>query len=133
MSFAADMALAAARMIAKNEGRAVPDKQDHAHAEWAIAGIVQAWKDEGRQLSPPVPGPDDPVPQPPVAATHHDGGGNVHERGPTALGGPEAVLREQAKLKGYGGDACSTCGNFTLVRNGTCMRCDTCGGTSGCS
>ncbi|WP_088560926.1 vitamin B12-dependent ribonucleotide reductase [Arboricoccus pini] len=38
-----------------------------------------------------------------------------------------------AKLKGYVGDPCSTCGNFTLVRNGTCLKCDTCGSTTGCS
>jgi len=38
-----------------------------------------------------------------------------------------------AKAKGYEGDACTECGNFTLVRNGTCMKCDTCGSTSGCS
>ncbi len=39
----------------------------------------------------------------------------------------------QARMKGYEGDACGECGNFTLVRNGTCMKCDTCGSTSGCS
>jgi len=39
----------------------------------------------------------------------------------------------EAKLKGYEGDACGECGNFTLVRNGTCMKCTTCGSTSGCS
>jgi ribonucleoside-diphosphate reductase alpha chain len=39
----------------------------------------------------------------------------------------------EARLKGYEGDACGSCGNFTLVRNGTCMKCDTCGSTSGCS
>jgi ribonucleoside-diphosphate reductase alpha chain len=39
----------------------------------------------------------------------------------------------EAKLKGYEGDACGSCGNFTLVRNGTCLKCDTCGGTTGCS
>jgi ribonucleoside-diphosphate reductase alpha chain len=38
-----------------------------------------------------------------------------------------------ARLKGYEGDPCPECGNFTLVRNGTCLKCDTCGGTSGCS
>jgi ribonucleoside-diphosphate reductase alpha chain len=38
-----------------------------------------------------------------------------------------------ARMKGYEGDACGECGNFTLLRNGTCMKCDTCGGTSGCS
>jgi ribonucleoside-diphosphate reductase alpha chain len=39
----------------------------------------------------------------------------------------------EARQKGYQGDACESCGNFTLVRNGTCLKCDTCGGTSGCS
>jgi len=39
----------------------------------------------------------------------------------------------EARMKGYEGDACGDCGNFTLVRNGTCMKCDTCGATSGCS
>ncbi len=40
---------------------------------------------------------------------------------------------QEARLKGYEGDPCGACGNFTLVRNGTCLKCDTCGGTSGCS
>ncbi|MDR3343805.1 MAG: adenosylcobalamin-dependent ribonucleoside-diphosphate reductase [Treponema sp.] len=39
----------------------------------------------------------------------------------------------QARIKGYEGDPCPACGSFTLVRNGTCMKCDTCGGTTGCS
>ena len=34
---------------------------------------------------------------------------------------------------GYSGDACGECGNFTLVRTGTCLKCNTCGATSGCS
>ena len=38
-----------------------------------------------------------------------------------------------ARLKGYEGDACSDCGNFTLTRNGSCMKCATCGATTGCS
>ena len=43
-----------------------------------------------------------------------------------------AKIRE-ARMKGYEGDSCGECGNFTLVRNGTCMKCTTCGSTSGCS
>jgi ribonucleoside-diphosphate reductase alpha chain len=39
----------------------------------------------------------------------------------------------EARMKGYEGDNCGECGNFTLVRNGTCLKCDTCGSTSGCS
>lgn len=31
------------------------------------------------------------------------------------------------------GDACGTCGNFTLIRTGTCMTCQSCGSTSGCA
>ncbi len=42
-------------------------------------------------------------------------------------------LRSKAKMQGYEGDPCGECGNYTLVRNGTCMKCNTCGGTSGCS
>jgi ribonucleoside-diphosphate reductase alpha chain len=38
-----------------------------------------------------------------------------------------------AKLKGYEGDSCPDCLNFTLVRNGTCLKCETCGTTTGCS
>ena len=39
----------------------------------------------------------------------------------------------KAKMQGYEGEACGECGNYTLVRNGTCMKCNTCGSTSGCS
>jgi ribonucleoside-diphosphate reductase alpha chain len=39
----------------------------------------------------------------------------------------------EARIKGYEGDACGNCGNFTLVRNGTCLKCDSCGTTTGCS
>ena len=39
----------------------------------------------------------------------------------------------QARFRGYTGDSCSECGHFTLVRNGTCLKCDTCGTTTGCS
>lgn len=39
----------------------------------------------------------------------------------------------EARLKGFEGDACTDCGNFTLVRNGTCLKCNTCGATTGCS
>ena len=70
-----------------------------------------------------------------------------HGEGGTAAGAalavsdsPEtAVLDERlaqarlARLKGYEGDPCPGCANFTLVRSGTCLKCDTCGSTTGCS
>jgi len=53
--------------------------------------------------------------------------------GATVIQDDKADLIRNARLKGYQGDACGECGNFTLVRNGTCLKCDTCGGTTGCS
>ncbi|MEM9627897.1 MAG: vitamin B12-dependent ribonucleotide reductase [Pseudomonadota bacterium] len=53
---------------------------------------------------------------------------------------PEAAVLDErlaqarlARLKGYEGDPCPSCANFTLVRSGTCLKCDTCGSTTGCS
>ena len=52
-----------------------------------------------------------------------------------AVDGADDKMRnmEEARMKGYTGDACDSCGNFTLVRNGTCLKCVTCGSTTGCS
>ena len=50
-----------------------------------------------------------------------------------SVGLPQLDDRAKAKMQGYEGDACGDCGNYTLVRNGTCMKCNTCGATSGCS
>ena len=40
---------------------------------------------------------------------------------------------QKARFQGYTGDSCGECGHFTLVRNGTCLKCETCGATTGCS
>jgi ribonucleoside-diphosphate reductase alpha chain len=62
-------------------------------------------------------------------------GAMVAER--TTVAVAEAIApvdeRTKAKMQGYEGDPCGDCGNYTLVRNGTCMKCTTCGATSGCS
>jgi ribonucleoside-diphosphate reductase alpha chain len=44
-----------------------------------------------------------------------------------------AERRQQSLMQGYTGNMCSECQNYTMVRNGTCEKCDTCGSTSGCS
>jgi hypothetical protein len=51
---------------------------------------------------------------------------------PTGLGPPK-ISRAVAIAKGYMGDPCGNCQAFTLRRNGTCLICDTCGQTTGCS
>lgn len=48
-------------------------------------------------------------------------------------GGGAPSPAQKARFAGYTGDACPDCGQFTLIRNGTCQKCDSCGGTTGCS
>ena len=60
----------------------------------------------------------------------------VAMRSETSIEAVSAVMidpRTKAKMQGYEGDPCGECGNYTLVRNGTCLKCNTCGGTTGCS
>jgi len=72
----------------------------------------------------------------------------LHTEGATALAPEPVQLRSaalngtadlrlakirEARAKGYEGDPCPECQNMTLVRNGTCLKCETCGGTTGCS
>ena len=76
------------------------------------------------------------------SATGHAGHTHAHVRtealavvGAAASYGVD-TKREQileARAKGYVGDSCGECGNMTLVRNGTCLKCETCGSTTGCS
>jgi ribonucleoside-diphosphate reductase alpha chain len=61
------------------------------------------------------------------------GHGHAHAHLATAPVASAADKRAEAKLKGYEGENCGECGNFTLVRNGTCLKCETCGSTTGCS
>jgi ribonucleoside-diphosphate reductase alpha chain len=68
----------------------------------------------------------------PIITVPSNGNGNgaSAKTSSTGVATATAVI---AKLKGYEGDACQECGSLTLVRNGTCLKCMTCGATSGCS
>jgi ribonucleoside-diphosphate reductase alpha chain len=46
---------------------------------------------------------------------------------------PHSTAIQQARWMGYEGDPCPECGSLTLVRNGTCLKCESCGATTGCS
>jgi ribonucleoside-diphosphate reductase alpha chain len=79
-------------------------------------------------------------PAPAAYADTRAGDTAVLERPKTTAADParqaeaERIQKAQmARLKGYEGDPCPSCGHFTLVRNGTCLKCDTCGSTTGCS
>ena len=54
-------------------------------------------------------------------------------RAPASYLSAEIKSMRNARQKGYEGDPCPVCGHLTLVRNGTCLKCDTCGSTTGCS
>jgi len=76
----------------------------------------------------------------PIHSRHGGDGGTTAGAALAVSDSPEtAVLDERlaqarlARLKGYEGDPCPGCANFTLVRSGTCLKCDTCGSTTGCS
>jgi ribonucleoside-diphosphate reductase alpha chain len=66
-----------------------------------------------------------------AAPLHANGVAAAPRRRPEANG--YAAQVRDAKARGYEGDACPECGAMTMVRNGSCLKCVTCGGTSGCS
>ncbi len=85
-----------------------------------------------------------------ASATPAGGGGGLERHGTqsASLSAPSytdvALTREEwksdsalaarlAREQGYEGDPCGSCGEFKLVRGGTCLRCVACGSTSGCS
>jgi hypothetical protein len=66
----------------------------------------------------------------------------VHVDTPAAASGKYRALFSEIELVeevhkvpvgGYIGDPCEECGQLTLRRNGSCLLCDSCGRTSGCS
>jgi len=67
--------------------------------------------------------------RPAEAVGRKDGDGPPRGR----LAKPGGEARRTAMMKGYEGDPCPDCGQFTLVRAGTCLKCDSCGASTGCS
>jgi ribonucleoside-diphosphate reductase alpha chain len=57
----------------------------------------------------------------------------VNKRAPRGVLATPGAARKEARIKGYEGDACGECGQFTLVRNGSCLKCESCGASTGCS
>lgn len=54
--------------------------------------------------------------------------------GPRAAAAPPPTMDTRtARQLGFTGDQCVSCRSFTMVRNGTCLKCETCGATTGCS
>ncbi|NOZ78925.1 MAG: vitamin B12-dependent ribonucleotide reductase [Acidobacteria bacterium] len=69
----------------------------------------------------------------PIAVGQAAGGGATMPLKTVATRGKLEAALEEARLKGYEGELCPECGQLTMVRNGTCMKCMSCGATTGCS
>jgi ribonucleoside-diphosphate reductase alpha chain len=88
---------------------------------------------------PSIPQPEMTAPEPPAAPRPAPAPVTARAIAPVSGGsGSVAEMKllsasEMARLKGYEGDPCGDCGQFTMVRNGTCLKCITCGTTTGCS
>ncbi|MCI0465372.1 MAG: vitamin B12-dependent ribonucleotide reductase, partial [Gemmataceae bacterium] len=119
--------------------------------------VIDTPREEGG-AAPARPQPADESPKPISRAFHKprsghlqplgnggktgNGANETNGHGPVKkpAGGPvllsSTTMQEevrQARLKGYEGDPCTECGQLTMVRNGACLKCDSCGATSGCS
>jgi len=63
----------------------------------------------------------------PVTALFSDAAAADAESVKAAAKKKDADRRMKSILQGYTGNMCPECANFTMVRNGTCEKCDTCG------
>ncbi len=124
-----------ARAVAK-PGRGRGNTSGSASVE---AGHMSATRPIGFTVDKPVAAADDVgvADQSPAGTVSTAPGVTVSVAAPgtafTASAQPEIDDVQLARIKGYEGDACPTCGHLTLVRNGTCLKCLTCGSTTGCS
>ncbi len=86
-----------------------------------------------RDLAPNAQPEAEPLPEPVAETIADDDLRESTATGSAPLAPDTDEQRARALLAGYTGNSCDECGNFTMVRNGTCEKCDTCGATSGCS
>jgi len=64
---------------------------------------------------------------------HGNGNGNISHKVELKRETLTLTAIQIARQQGYEGDPCQECKQFKMVRNGTCLKCDNCGTTSGCS
>ena len=105
----------------------------------AVDGIVERIADsqsESRAVSSPARGVGRSDAAASSGSTQSAAPAAANEAGSAKTGAnplDAGAQRQKALMQGYTGNSCDECGNFTMVRNGTCEKCDTCGATSGCS
>ena len=119
-----------------------PDAVEHAHSDGSIVHGVDDVKLQPGEEAKPQPEATAYVPRSnrlnpsaaramtttQVMSVASGGIGMQSESSSTA-----SAATSIARIQGFEGDSCSNCGHMTLVRNGTCLKCNTCGTTTGCS
>lgn len=103
-------------------------KKDQAGPECVDAAPVDVHELEPAGIAPMMPRRGNGAA--PTGNGHGNGGVAVEVQRETVTYTAEV---KRARLKGYEGDPCPECKQFTMIRNGTCLKCDSCGATSGCS
>jgi ribonucleoside-diphosphate reductase alpha chain len=112
----------------KNDGTLY---EDTAHARLGSNGFVRGETQTARAIVIEVARSE--MVQNETARTADMSSAPVLEMAAAGAVAPARNFRAEAIEQGYVGDACGECGNYTLVRNGTCLKCNTCGSTTGCS
>ena len=129
----ADDSWPAVRLRAKQKSEASAEWQlsaAEAHLSGEKMGVSAGHSQQGS--APPTTAPDsEPLTMGEAAIASLPFAAAGTHAGSAKQGGMDK--RAEAKMKGYVGESCPECANFTLVRNGTCLKCDTCGSTTGCS
>jgi len=103
-------------------------------------GETPEWTDE-EEISvdvmdrPPIEVDAPPMTSKPSAKLMISGnnGGVEHHADGGLYSSPQIQAVLDARARGYEGEACDSCGAMTMVRNGSCLKCVSCGSTSGCS
>ena len=90
---------------------AISESHHNSNPVGCMAVGIQAVANRLREHAAETAPVETPKPAPPPAADHH----------------------ATARARGFTGDVCPDCGNYTMVRNGSCLKCQTCGSTTGCS
>ncbi|WP_040489421.1 vitamin B12-dependent ribonucleotide reductase [Fulvimarina pelagi] len=134
------VASSAPRSIASQGNQATAFKRDYEQAPLAEpAPVADASPAQGlfdQPVAYPASDRDRGNLAPERAPEARDTSGETAATASTVAPGANASAGERravAMMKGYTGDSCTECGNYSMVRNGTCLKCDTCGSTSGCS
>jgi hypothetical protein len=132
-----EKAITIAYRVAGGDSRAIT----HPGVLQAFAIVLLSAAVAAEEMNNKTQGGDAAIPPKPILDTSamSTGAGAARDAAPAPRGqgmlqldAARATAKDEARARGYTGDVCIMCGNFTMKRNGTCLVCETCGANSGC-